>query len=350
MKSIGQFLKTAREQQGLSLKDIAERTKIHIQKLSAIEEGQKDLLPAQVFCIGLIKSYARELKVDTAEIDRLCQEAFLEEGHVSLENVKPTPEEDIPAETQPVGRFQIPKIAGIIISLAVSVVLIFVIYQVVEKMNSYSQEEELAQEVFIQDNNQPELDSEANSEVEKTDNELVTTPEPQLDLLVKLKPEKRKIFQANEDSPQKPSKDTPKDSTKEIYKDTAKDSAKESQASINDETIKATPTKSNANEADDDFSDDNFNAPPPKSTENQAVVVSDNKLTLTALEPVRAEVVWADGFVQVMLLKSQESKTLVFSQPITLRINNGGAVQVSFNESEKRVPGSFNQPIEIRYP
>src|SRR5215470_13702160 len=55
---IGQKLKVAREAQGLSLRQIYERTKIPVGHLQSIDVGQSDELPEPVYVAGYIKRYA----------------------------------------------------------------------------------------------------------------------------------------------------------------------------------------------------------------------------------------------------------------------------------------------------
>jgi cytoskeletal protein RodZ len=326
MKKLGQFLKSERKKQNLKLEEMHSRTKIHIHQLRDIEEGHRDRLPAaKVFCIGLIKSYARELRVDMDQLNALIEEAFADPGAPLDESTPPvksstSPDKDTSPQSdddsQLIGWFRVPKPMIVAGSIILSLVLIVVILEVIEKMNAYSKEEALPREVLLSD--------EEVSSVE-------TVTEKQDDV------GKSDTVTEKSDKPNIPSTPSPKIKTPEA----------EAISTPAPADALSSPTQVSAKE---DFTDDNFSAqptPPPKKT---ADVVSDNKLSLTALEPVRAEIIWSDGFVQVMLLKSNETKTLVFSQPITLRVNNGGAVQVSFNEAEKKVPGPFNKPIEIQYP
>lgn len=319
MEELGKYLKQIRESKNLSLEEVAESTKIHIYKLMAIEKGDKAALPAKVFCIGLIKSYARQLQADMTLVDKYCSEAFQEEVVISPDEkpVNPSRGEEEPVESQPVGRFQIPKPVGIIISLAVIIILVCGIYLVVEKLNSYSEEEALPSSVFtqpvpIETDENPETKPNAEEKIESTE--------------------------ADGGSSEGISKtqDSQQESQQVVKKET--DLAKESALTAVD-----TPLKNKAFEENNNFS--------ATMEESQSTIVeSDNKLIITALEPIRAEIVWADGFVQVMLLKSNESKTLVFSTPIKVKFNNGGAVQVSFNDRKSKVPGTFNKPIELSYP
>lgn len=64
MRHIGQQLKDARERRGLSLQDVEQKTKIGTRYLQAIEEGQFDLIPGEVYLKGFIRSYARTVGVD----------------------------------------------------------------------------------------------------------------------------------------------------------------------------------------------------------------------------------------------------------------------------------------------
>jgi cytoskeletal protein RodZ len=58
LEHIGQKLKTARDNLGLSLSQIHERTKIPFYHLQAIDNGQTDDLPEPVYVSGFIKRYA----------------------------------------------------------------------------------------------------------------------------------------------------------------------------------------------------------------------------------------------------------------------------------------------------
>lgn len=64
LELIGQKLKAAREAQGLSLRQIYERTKIPINHLQAIDSGLPDDLPEPVYVSGFIKLYAECIGLD----------------------------------------------------------------------------------------------------------------------------------------------------------------------------------------------------------------------------------------------------------------------------------------------
>lgn len=64
MESIGDFFRHVRETKGLTLDDVASKTRIHPDFLIALEEGNFTKLPDQVFAKGFVRSYARSLGLD----------------------------------------------------------------------------------------------------------------------------------------------------------------------------------------------------------------------------------------------------------------------------------------------
>jgi cytoskeletal protein RodZ len=61
---LGAELRHARERLGLSVDDIAQRTKIRAPTLRAIENDDFDRLPPPIFTRGFLKAYAREVGLD----------------------------------------------------------------------------------------------------------------------------------------------------------------------------------------------------------------------------------------------------------------------------------------------
>jgi cytoskeletal protein RodZ len=93
MASVGEQLRTAREKQGLSVPDIAERTKLRSDHVRALEAGNYDVFAAPVYVRGFVRSYATLLKLDVqvvmTELEaELGQSTRLQE---STQLTKPTP-------------------------------------------------------------------------------------------------------------------------------------------------------------------------------------------------------------------------------------------------------------------
>jgi cytoskeleton protein RodZ len=64
MDPVGDFFRQVRETKGLSIDDVASKTRIHPDFLKALEEGNFSKLPDQVFAKGFVRSYARSLGLD----------------------------------------------------------------------------------------------------------------------------------------------------------------------------------------------------------------------------------------------------------------------------------------------
>lgn len=65
---IGERLRKAREANGMSLEDVANRTRIPIRHLQHIENGEWDALPAATYSIGFARSYANVVGLNGSEI------------------------------------------------------------------------------------------------------------------------------------------------------------------------------------------------------------------------------------------------------------------------------------------
>jgi cytoskeleton protein RodZ len=66
--TVGERLRAAREEKGLSLDDVAAQTRIPRRHLESIERAEWDALPAPTYSIGFAKSYASTVGLDRAEI------------------------------------------------------------------------------------------------------------------------------------------------------------------------------------------------------------------------------------------------------------------------------------------
>lgn len=73
--TVGERLKAAREEKGLSLEDIAAQTRIPQRHLESIEVADWEKLPAPTYTVGFAKSYASAVGLDRTEIgDQLREE------------------------------------------------------------------------------------------------------------------------------------------------------------------------------------------------------------------------------------------------------------------------------------
>ncbi len=70
MPSVAQQLRQAREQQKLTIYDVAEATKIRTDHVRALEDGTYDIFAAPVYIRGFVRTYATMLKLDAPQLLR----------------------------------------------------------------------------------------------------------------------------------------------------------------------------------------------------------------------------------------------------------------------------------------
>lgn len=98
-RTIGEILKTAREEQGLSLEEISLLTKVRVKYLSAIEANNWDVLPSTVQQKGFVRSFARVLEIDPGPL--LAQlRSILQEDELGVDPDLPDIEDSIPTTEQ----------------------------------------------------------------------------------------------------------------------------------------------------------------------------------------------------------------------------------------------------------
>jgi cytoskeletal protein RodZ len=84
IEDFGTYLRREREARGLSLGDVAQRTRIKERWLQLIEEAQLDQLPAEVFVRGFVRAYARSVGGDEATAARLLEQGLAERRGAAL--------------------------------------------------------------------------------------------------------------------------------------------------------------------------------------------------------------------------------------------------------------------------
>jgi cytoskeletal protein RodZ len=72
--TVGERLRAAREEKGLSLEDIAAQTRIPRRHLESLEQGNWDNLPAPTYTVGFAKSYASAVGLERADIGEQLRE------------------------------------------------------------------------------------------------------------------------------------------------------------------------------------------------------------------------------------------------------------------------------------
>jgi len=75
-QTVGEWLKQHRLAENLSIFQMSQMTKIHVNTLTAIEESQFHHLPQYVYIRGFIQSYAKTLKLSTSEAEDLLKSTY----------------------------------------------------------------------------------------------------------------------------------------------------------------------------------------------------------------------------------------------------------------------------------
>ena len=68
MQEFGNYLKTEREAKGFTLEQIEQETRIRLTYLQAIENGEFNKLPGEFYCRTYIRSYAKAIGLEEAEV------------------------------------------------------------------------------------------------------------------------------------------------------------------------------------------------------------------------------------------------------------------------------------------
>ncbi len=91
MASLGQELKRERELRGISLREIADTTRIGLKYLQAIEDDQFHLLPGSFFIRAILRSYAKAIGLDENQVLNRYQEIQCQEDETIGARVREKP-------------------------------------------------------------------------------------------------------------------------------------------------------------------------------------------------------------------------------------------------------------------
>ena len=144
--SIGPALRSAREKRGLSLEEVEQATRIRPRYLEGLEREDYDMLPAQIYARGFLKTYANFLGLDGEALSRELkegqtggEESGKGQAHESLEPA-PGSAEPLPvarALSGPDGRNSAMSLPLLAVAGAALVALVGVVYFLVNGLNVF---------------------------------------------------------------------------------------------------------------------------------------------------------------------------------------------------------------------
>ena len=113
---IGLSLRTAREAQGLSLEEVATRTRIPLRHLAAIEAGDYTSLPSPTYAVGFAKAYARAVGADEV--------ATAQAVRVEVDRAGPRAPEYVPYEAPDPARVPSRGVTIVALGLALAILIL----------------------------------------------------------------------------------------------------------------------------------------------------------------------------------------------------------------------------------
>ncbi len=125
LRELGEMLRQRRDETGLTLDEVVERTKISRRNLLAIEEARREELPHAVYSKGFIRNYASVLGADMRVVNKALAEIFPEEEEP--EDAAAEVQRDINLHVRGSGTGMRLFKAGVLLALLVSAVIAVVL-------------------------------------------------------------------------------------------------------------------------------------------------------------------------------------------------------------------------------
>lgn len=344
MKKVGEILREKRENQSLSLQEVAAVLKISQKTLAAIESSETDGVLNRAFVKGFIRSYATYLKLDPKELSQLyvfevgegtrlvfnadetnAEKASLTEEKKSEETsvvapviAEPEPlmapskqEKFIPFQAQDqTQNFLMVGLLGLVVVLSVA-------FLIKATMKRYKNESIVVPQANISKNTEPVNLPEAAKPVSPEELKALNTPAPDVTPLIVAAPDTAQISSA----------ETGEESKSEPVRETAE----------NKPVVPAVPASVPAAAAETE------QKPPPATaplTTKEVIVESAGDVSISYE---------LDNQSKKIQLKKDQVHTFKVKGPITLQISNGEMVNVNVNGRDIGKPASQAGPVSVTY-
>ena len=126
MTDFGGKLRQAREERGLSLRQIAVTTKISVSALEALERNDVSKLPGGIFSRSFVRSYAAEIGLDPDTIVQEFLDRFQDEPAAPRTPVVRIPPEEIEFERNK-RRMAMAFLVAVVVMLIVGAVVVYLV-------------------------------------------------------------------------------------------------------------------------------------------------------------------------------------------------------------------------------
>jgi len=124
VQELGDLLREARLEKGLSLEEVENLTKIRKRYLEAIEKGEYKVLPGSFYVRAFVKSYAETVGLDAEQVLRLYRNVIPDPGSAVQSDIYPTKRR----RRRNVNTEKWSKVASTLVFLCFLVVVVGVIY------------------------------------------------------------------------------------------------------------------------------------------------------------------------------------------------------------------------------
>ena len=145
LKRIGNFIKEARIARNQSIKELASDLKIGVHQLKAIEEGNEELLPENVFIKAMVRRISEKLKIDT---EFIMSEFKTERKEVKIEEIV----QEVSVKAQKKRKVKDKSSLGVFIFILISGILGLLASSIIFNIFSDSFEEKTPKKEFINKN------------------------------------------------------------------------------------------------------------------------------------------------------------------------------------------------------
>jgi cytoskeleton protein RodZ len=378
MSKLGQILKSERESRELLLHEIGMSLKISPKVLQAIEEGDRENLPAKTFLRGFIKSYAQYLRLDTTHILELFQEEYgsplissdtngndgsspKESSPLRIDTPLRTPQTDMMPTSTTIKA--LPIIGALILLMLISFVV-----KMMDKYQKESKIEKVEVPYSAVAISSPESASEVSGEnglstpagsastadantsfpatsttAHISTTTLLTTTTTSSSAVTTLKPTTTTTTLKPTTTTLKPTTTT---TTLKPTTTTLKPTTTTTTLKPTTTTLKPTTTTTTLKPTTTTLKPTTTTAVvvPAGSAENPVEVI------IEALNNIEVRFVLDSGSSEVISLAPDQVHTFRGKASLQLEVSDGGAVNVIVNGRDRGVPGSIGKPIKLKYP
>ncbi len=338
LQELGNLLRTERENQGLSLEDVYQRTKISLGNLRAIEEGRIDDLPHPVYAKGFVKNYAHMLGMDAEQMAKEFSRNFTQADFIGEEHAPEVHEDIEPPE--PAQKDRKWTVVSVLLTVVLLGVLGWLVYDVFLTPQTRTAEQRATPRTAVNETSSEQAKEKSGAELEKP-----SSREGEQQRQVKQGAEQA----ASDELPLPPGNATQGDSQAE-QSGSGGDNASRASPSLSANQTVAWKEVENGTEE----SAASPEVQEPGTEQENASRVTPQPRTRHVLEVSASESCWLRAEVDTkerdMYLRPGESVTFRFKESLLLKLGNAGGVELVYDGEPRDLEAKSGEVKTIRFP